>query len=528
MRQAPIFLAVLTSIGARGGAHFEGPIRTDSGLISGLTVGENKDVHVYKGIPFAAPPVGDLRWKAPQRVKPWEGIRACTEFGHWSPQPRSLLGFASGNQSEDCLYLNVWTPAKSASGKLPVMVWIHGGGFTTGSGALQAYDGEALARHGAVVVTINYRLGPFGFFAHPLLSKESPQGVSGNYGFLDQIAALEWVQRNIAAFGGNPKCVTIFGESAGSASVCRLMISPLTRGLFQRAIAESGGAHGRNRHLREQSGLMESMEKVGEQIAQKLGCDKAEDPLAALRAKTADDLLRASEPAQGLYDSGTRFGPVVDGWAIPDDPGDMFDAGLQHDVPLMIGSNGDEGTLFLVQMPVQRVAGYRLMVSTLFGQYAEEALRLFPCASDDQLRAALTRFTTVTAFAAPARALAKDMTKKKSPAFLYQFTHVSPALKARGMGATHAAEIPYVFGTLRAGLAYDAKDQGLSRVMQACWVQFAKTGKPNGAGLPKWPAYNAKSDAHLEFGDQIKVGHGLYKEACDLLEKVLATRTKLH
>ncbi|MCX7825514.1 MAG: carboxylesterase family protein, partial [Verrucomicrobiae bacterium] len=458
-------------------------VKIESGMISGLTVGGSKDVRVFKGIPFAAPPVGALRWKPPQPVKPWEGVRACTESGPWCPQPKPIAGFAPPKQSEDCLYLNIWTAAKTPGEKRPVMFWIHGGGCTTGSGATPTYDGTALARQGVVVVTINYRLGPFGYFAHPLLSKESPQGVSGNYGHLDQIAALQWVRNNIAAFGGDPGCVTIFGESAGAMSVCRLMISPQAKGLFHRAIAQSGGAHGRNRHLREKRGLLPPMETEGERIAAKLGCDKADNPLAALRAKSAQELLNASMPAQGLYGRGLKFGPIVDGWTIPEDPGEMFAAGKQHDVPFLVGSNADEGTLFISQMPVQRVMGYKLAVRGVFGRHAEEALRLLPCGSDADVKAAFSRFTTVTAFVGPARMLVKAMGAKQSPAFLYHFTRVSPSLKRSGLGATHAAEIPYVFGTLRPTAV--EKDRELSKVMSACWVRFAKTGDPNGDGLPK-------------------------------------------
>jgi para-nitrobenzyl esterase len=492
-------------------------------ISSGQITGEERDgVRVYRGIPFAAPPIGDLRWKPPQPVKPWDGVRDCMKFGAICPQPKSMLGTKQEQASEDCLFLNVWTAATNAAAKLPVMVWIHGGGCTTGAGSQSSYDGMTFAKAGVVLVTINYRLGPFGYLAHPLLSKESPHGVSGNYGHLDQIAALQWVQKNIAAFGGDPQCVTIFGESAGAMSVCRLMISPQSQGLFQRAIAESGGAHGRNRHLRESRILQPSMESEGERLAQALGCDKAQNPLAALRAKSAAEVLAAANPAQGLYGKGTKFGPIVDGWTIPADPGDLFEQGKQHDVPFMMGANADEGTLFLRQIPVQNANAYRLMVRALAGRHADEVLRLLPCEGDD-VKAAFARFSTVTAFVAPARMLARAMEQKKSPAFLYHFTRVSSNAKLLGLGATHGAEIAYVFGTFRAPAT---KDRELGNTMRACWIQFAKNGNPNGDGLPRWPAYKAAADEHLEFGDEIRTGHGLYKEACDLLEKLKDERAK--
>lgn len=251
----------------------EGPptTRIQSGQVSGTILGGQKGVHVFKGIPFAAPPVADLRWKPPQPVKAWEGVRACTEFGPACPQPKvPIISTDITQLSEDCLHLNVWTPAKRSGTGRPVMVWIHGGGFGIGATCQTWFNGESLARQGVVIVTINYRLGPFGFLAHPLLSQESEQRVSGNYGLLDQIAALQWVKRNIAAFGGDPNCVTIFGESAGAASVCHLLVAPLAKGLFHRAIAESGGARAPIRHLREKWYGKEPMEAVGSYVAKEL------------------------------------------------------------------------------------------------------------------------------------------------------------------------------------------------------------------------------------------------------------------
>ena len=494
-------------------------IQLDTGLIRGEAA---DGVHAYKGVPFAAPPVGKLRWRPPQPVKPWEGVRACTAFGPSCPQPKQIVGRDVGTRNEDCLYLNVWAPAKPGADKLAVMVWIHGGGHTTGSGSLAFYDGQHLARQGVVAVTINYRLGPLGYFAHPLLSKESELGVSGNYGMLDQIAALKWVQRNIAAFGGDPGRVTIFGESAGALSVCRLMVSPLAKGLFHRAIAQSGGAQGRNRHLRKAWYGLEPMEKVGERIAAALGCDQADDVLAALRAKTPEELLEASSPSQGLFGKGIKFGPIIDGWALPDDPADLFKAGKQHDVPFMAGSNADEGTIFLRQLPIRRTFGYRLTVRAMFREHADRLLALFPAQADDQVRDAINRLVTASSFVAPARFLVRSMEPKESKAYLYHFTRRLPSGPTALYGAFHGLEIAYVFGSFSPKLAVTAQDRKLSKVMGACWVQFAKTGDPNGPGLPEWPAYEAATDRHLEFGNKVEVKSGLYREACDLLEQVTA------
>jgi len=496
---------------------FGDPLRVEGGLVSGVSLG---DVRAYKGIPYAAPPVGDLRWRPPLPVKPWDGVRACTDFGPSCPQPRPMIGDEPVKASEDCLFLNVWTAAKAADEKRPVMLWIHGGGYTTGSGSSKIYDGEALARQGVVLVTINYRLGPFGFFAHPLLSKESDKGVSGNYGLLDQMAALRWVKTNIAAFGGDPERVTIFGESAGAGSVCHLMVSPLAKGLFHRAIAQSGTGQNAHRHLRETWFGMEAWEKTGERLARQLGCDTASDPLAALRAKSADEILTTANPAQGLFGRGTKYWPVVDGWVIPDEPALLFEAGKQHPVPLIIGSNADEITIYLRQLPISNVAGYHALMRLFFKERAAEVLKLFPATADAEVQAAINRAMTDCSFLTPAKAVARDMAKVKERAFFYHFTRVPPFGQSRNLGSFHSAEIPYVFGNLTGLWALDPKGKDLAGAMSACWARFAATGDPNGPGLPPWPAYNAKGDPYLEFGDAVKPRACLHKEACDLFDKI--------
>jgi para-nitrobenzyl esterase len=479
---------------------------------------------VFRGIPYAAPPVGPLRWKPPQPFEPWKEPRDATRFGNACHQPANdLLGPSARvaePKSEDCLYLNIWTAATRRDEKRPVMVWIHGGGFTTGAGSMAMYDGGTLARAGVVLVTINYRLGPFGFFAHPSLSRESPRGVSGNYGLLDQIQALTWVRDNIERFGGDPGKVTIFGESAGSAAVCRLMVSPLSQGLFHRAIAQSGGAHGRNPYLRQSVGNIESAESMGERLARKLGCDAAEDPLDALRKISAGDLLDTAAPAVGLYSQGDKYRPVVDGWVLPDDPGRLFNAGKAHHIPLIIGSNADEGTIFVRQIPIKGILGYRLFLRSVAGDRAGNVERLFPVASEAEIQGSLNKLTTAFAFAAPARAIARALDRQDTPAYLYHFTKVPPSQLLKPYGAFHSLEIAYVFGNFRGALTAGPADKKLSDAMRAYWIQFAETGNPNHPALPRWPQYAASSDAYLELGEALEIKTGLYREACDIYDSL--------
>ena len=338
-------LSITPALAATSG--LETVVKIDSGLVAG----SGTTVRSYKGIPFAAPPVGNLRWKLPQPVKPWKGIRIANSFPAMCPQFQLI----PGPQSEDCLGLNVWTPARSASDKLPVMVWIHGGGFVIGASSQSAYDGEPLASQGVVVVSINYRLGIFGFFAHPALSRESPAGVSGNYGILDMVAALEWVKRNIGAFGGNPNNVTIFGESAGGTAVCLLMVVPQAQGLFHKVIAESAwGLYNPISHLKESWYGRIPLEKFGE----------TQGDLATLRSKSMADIAKMVGPPDISGDKAARgeeYVPVVDGVVLPDDPARLFSMGNFANVPLIAGTNADEGTL-LGGPPVHNLADLRKFV----------------------------------------------------------------------------------------------------------------------------------------------------------------------
>jgi len=493
-------------------------VRIDSGPILGEVLQGNPPVRVYRGIPYAAPPTGARRWRPPAPVSPWTSPRDCTRFGPVCPQPQQhllsrIFREDVARQSEDCLYLNVWTAARRGE-KRPVMVWIHGGGFVIGAGSLRTYDGTNLARAGVVLVTINYRLGPLGFLAHPALSAESPRRVSGNYGLLDQIAALRWVHRNIAAFGGDPGNVTIFGESAGAVSVGCLLVSPMAKGLFHRAVMESGTAFHLHTGLRD--GFL-SAEAQGEAIARAAGAESAED----LRRLTPEELLRAAKPRVGLLGKGRPMGPVIDGWVIPDAPARLMAAGKFHHVPVIIGTNADEGTLFVSQAPRIGPVGYRWTVRLLFPDAADELLDLFPPPEEGETRRALLPLVTLAAFAAPARLTARFIARTGAPAFLYHFTRVAPRLKSLGLGATHGIEIPYVFGTFGPAFGADDTDRRLSRAMMTYWTGFARTGTPRGDSLPVWPRYDRSEDRCLELGDEIRIRTGLHREACDLLDPVL-------
>jgi para-nitrobenzyl esterase len=501
-------------------------VKITSGLISGRPVDGMADIQVYKGIPYAAPPVGDLRWKPPQPVVPWEGVKPSTQYGTVCPQPKLPPPFDRdyGEMSEDCLFLNVWTGVKNAEERRPVMVWIHGGGFYAGSGSQPDFDGRVLAREGAVVVTINYRLGIFGFLAHPELSKESDHQVSGNYGLLDQIAALKWVRENIAVFGGDPNRVTIFGESGGARSVCFLMISPLARGLFQRAIVQSGSLYRGIGHLKTSHDGLPPMEKEGARIAKQLGCDtlkelrekKPEEIMQHINATTAP-LLAPPGPLSipnGIFISG----PVIDGWVVPDDPVKLFENGKQADVPLIIGSNQDEASLFLRAFQT----GDKTLVSPVshfFPSHEKEILKLYEH-PESGFQSTLNRLATDVVWTRPARATARTMEKVSSKTYLYQFVH-RRAGSLYHFGAFHGVEIRFVFGhDIGARNPFTELEYQISKNMRTYWIRFAASGNPNGPGLPEWPAYEKSSDKSLEIGPDIKIQTHLRKEACNLFDRI--------
>ena len=477
------------------------PVRTEGGLLTGIA-GVRPQVRVFKGIPYAAPPVGELRWRAPKAPQKWDGIRKADRFSNQCVQPPFAPGgpYRSGVEplSEDCLYLNVWTAATRPNERRPVMIWIHGGGLTRGSGSNPYFDGESLAAKGVVVVTINYRLGVLGFFAHPELTKESGHNASGNQGFLDQVAALGWVQRNIVAFGGDPGNVTIFGQSAGSWGINVLVASPLAKGLFHRAIGESGGQFARSQKLPD-------AEQAGLKLAKSVGAES----LPALRLKTSDELPKSQSGASA----------VVDGFVLPESVRAIFSAGKQNDVPTLIGSNQDEGTT--LTPPTIKLETFKSQAKARFGEQADAYLKLYPASNDQEAWAANAAAMRDQSFGWEMRTWARTQAKTgKSKVYLYYFTMVPPGPFAR-FGAFHGAEYRYVFGTVQPDLARDS-DKKLSGIMSSYWVNFARTGDPNGKGLPAWPAYQEKADLALQLGETVEPVPTPHKPSLDFLDAYFA------
>jgi para-nitrobenzyl esterase len=450
-------------------------------------------VSVFKGIPFAAPPTGRNRWRAPQPVEPWSGVKTADRYAAGCMQDPQMMRFIGSDAgvSEDCLYLDIWTPAKTAGEKLPVMVWIYGGGFAAGATSSPTYAGKELAKLGVVQVNVAYRVGVFGFLAHPELSAESGQG-SGNYGLLDQIAGLEWVKRNIAAFGGDPANVTIFGESAGGISVSMLAASPAAKGLFERAISESGGSFaplrtGAPGAAGENVPTLAVAEASGKAFLDKLGVAT----IAEARALPAEDVQKAQ--GAGL---GTGFWPVADGHVLLGDQYVLYAQGRFNDTPVLIGTNSDEGALFV--RPGTTTAAFEQMVRAGYGQRADKILAAYPHATDDEASRSAQDLMRDSLFAWPTWAWARlQSARGRNKAFVYYFDHRTPQSPN---GATHAAELGYVFRTLDArGGTPRPEDTATSELMSRYWTNFAKTGDPNGPGLPEWPAFDEKGQRVMVF-----------------------------
>jgi para-nitrobenzyl esterase len=472
-----------------------------------LRGGRTPEGVVFLGVPYGAPPVGPLRWQPPQAAPAWHGVRDALEFAADFPQVANSR-FRAPRQDEDCLYLNVWTPAVDRGAKLPVLVWLHGGGFTGGSGSDLRCDGARLAAEGAVVVTLNYRSGLFGFFAHPGLSRESAHGVSGNYGLLDQVAALRWVRENIASFGGDPARVTAFGFSAGSASLSLLLASPLAGGLFDRAILHSPGA-GRplaSLHDAEQAGL-----KLGTRIE-------------ALRELSPQEVLSRTallNPAVRGLTTPRVLRPIRDGWLLPEDERPAFQGGRMHAMPLIVGSNTDEGTLLTKSWPLASLAAWQQQAEANFGPLAQEAMTLYPAHADADARPAVAAMFADTQFNYGTRLLAQCMARLEPRTFKYLFERRRPR---QADGPHHGEEVAHAFGNHdRAAPGeqadFDAHDDALSGIMRRAWVAFAASGDPNTHGVPRWDAYRPEQDNHLRLGDEVKAGAGWRRAQLDFLER---------
>lgn len=510
-----IAVVLLTAALAAVGAVVANPVKVDGGLLKGTL---EDGLKIYRGIPYAAPPVGDLRWRPPQPAPKWTGVRAADQFGRACMQTNPAIANLPA-PSEDCLYLNVWTPAKKDNEKLPVLVWIHGGGFVAGAPAEQLYHGEWLAKKGVVVVSIAYRLGVFGFLVHPELSAESDKHVSGNYGLLDMIAGLQWVQRNVSAFGGDPEKVTIQGESAGAAAVSMLCGSPLTKGLFRGAIAESGASFG---PVRDDATFGEfvplaSAEKSGQVWLKSIGVVG----IAEARKMPAEKVQEMSPRQMG------RFGPIADGWVVAGDQYKLYSAGRYNDVPVLIGYNSDEGITFAPKSQDAYVQSVREKYQGL----ADKILAAYPGGESSAEKWTARNLMRDSSFGWNTWTWARLQTKTgKSKMFLYFFEEKAelPAESdPSGFGARHAAELPYVFRQLREhGRSVPTpKDEALSEMMRTYWTNFVKNGDPNGTELPEWPSYNDAKPRmlHIESGNT-KPGPVVNVEGLKVLDDYYARR----
>ena len=518
-------LALVLFVSQAVAARASDQVTIPDGTLQGSTVA-GTNVRAFLGIPFAAPPVGELRWQPPQPVHPWHGVRKAVAFGPRCMQRNvySDMVFRDKGPSEDCLYLNVWTPAQSASEHLPVMFWIYGGGFQAGATSEPRQEGMNLAKKGVVVVSCNYRLAIFGFLAYPGLAKESPHHASGNYGLMDQIAALRWVRKNISAFGGDPHNVTIFGESAGSWSVSQLMASPLAKGLFQKAIGESGGSFGAGPQLHSAPSLAQS-EKSGQKFARSIGADS----LAALRAIPADKLLQ--ESAKG------HFWPNIDGYVLPQSVYRIFAEGQQSHVPLLAGWNKDEtmGNLYSKKNP-PTANNLIKEIKKRFGPEAKQAMKFYPHATQAEVRQS-TETLASDFFTVYVTWKWLEMANKTgdSPVYHYIFTRTPPeplsntddGVPLVKLGARHSAEIPYVFGVLHwKKIPWQPVDFKVSDAMMTYWSNFAKTGNPNGNGLPHWPRYTAPEWEAMHLGKEIQASPSTSQKRFEFIDSSVARYRK--
>ena len=480
------------------------PVQLTYGQVSGVEL--DKDVTVFRGIPFAAPPVGDLRWKAPQPPVPWRGVRAADTFGPTCMQQsrgRALM-------SEDCLYLNVWTKAESDDDNLPVMVWIHGGGWTSGASSNGTYDGFAFADKGVVLVSVNYRMNAFGFMAHPALSAESERGVSGNYGILDHIAALEWVRDNISGFGGDPDNVTIFGESAGGASVYALLATPLAEGLFDRAISESTWITPSNvTHLKNSNGFNDSAEEQGQRAIDA----KFTELGKSVRGDMADEMRGLS--AADVISMRFRVSLAEDGHVIPKSPAEIFSERSHNVVPLLAGVNDGEGLFFVrPNNTFATVAEQRDARLEEWGTLGQGLAAHYLADSNEDLFTSEVDYNTDLWFARPNREILNANARTPANTYMYLFTR---NIRDPSLRAPHAMELRYVFNTLPEEASQVDKD--ISDLISDYWVQFATTGDPNRAGLPPWPTYDVDTQQHQIIGVDVGQGSNFRRQELDEMDR---------
>jgi len=513
----------------------EPTVKINSGWLKGIS---NDTVSVFKGIPFAAPPVGEYRWRPPQAVVSWQGVRNATEFGPNCAQAGwgGTSGTITKNSAEDCLYLNVWKPANvSSASKLPVMVWIHGGGFVGGGGAEPTNFGDQFAKQGVILVTINYRLGRLGFFAHPMLSKEYPNEAKGNYGYMDQIAALEWIKENVAAFGGDPNNVTIFGQSAGGVSVHSLLTIPDAKGLFHKAISHSGGGRDgvlTGRPINKENAdpfYTVSAETIGINFAKKHGIDSNDsEAIVKLRQIRVEDIVDGGQETDGQGGPRIYSGPILDGKLVVETAESAYKAGRFAKVPLMIGSCNAEISGNFVNMSQTKDELF-----SLFGSLQNEAKAAYDPEGTTEFAEIMTKFNTDWVWGEPARMTAKSFTNHGMPAYIYLFSYVPNSLKERmKYGAGHGSEVAYTFNNLGARWGVTTttpEDEKLGISMNTYWVNFAKTGNPNGRHLPNWPLYSIQKNEILEFENNgIPVSKkDPTKERLDVIEKAGNYRDKL-
>ena len=505
-------------------------VSTEHGMLEGAWSQADASIGVFRGIPYAQPPVGDLRWRAPQDLTSWTGVRQATTFGAacWQSYSDDAFVWSRGEflRSEDCLHLNIWQPEK-ADATAPVMVWFHGGAHTGGFAHVELFDGTELARQGVLVVTVNYRLGPWGFLAHPALAEESEHNSTGNYGLMDKIAALKWVQKNIQGFGGNPDNVTLFGQSAGSSSVCALMASPLASGLFDKAIGQSAACLVKEK--RDANGQQRGA-RLAQLALSELGAQDSESQVTAKQLRSIDNQSLLSAMENSSWSEGSRI--VVDGWVLPEAPVDVFNANQQAKVPLLVGSLANEGHELL---PLNNALTEAELDQYLSKTFVDSAPKLKALYAEDLAISpgmALREILTDAFMAMSMRSWAQYNHNADQPTYLYYMDYVPPAYQIylfddpnlnlpggpRSTGAYHSGDLAYVFNNVgKTGDFWLEEDFAMARAMSGYWTNFAKTGNPNGANMPNWARYEPQNHNTQLLSNPIKTIAGAKREKLDLL-----------